>query len=468
MASTSQDQASGDVIPKASRKVVGLVDRTRREKITKKLISSTEVPVGERLTIRDTDTPGLELRISGGSRGGVKRWSVKYRVRGQAEQKRMKLGVCPPIDIDKARELAGAAKSMAANGEDPQLARLHEAAERQAKRVARVTVATMLRRYAAEGIRGTDKDHKKTVAQWFERYVIPAKLPGSERTFGERFIETDLNDVTAGDVNAVVVGIKNSGIPTTANRVLSQLKNAWKWALVPFCDQLTSNIATPVRKPYEGEKDNEGRALDTDELTPVWKASERLPAAFRDSFRVMLLTGQRREEVCNLRLSAVNLETGVWKQAKWENKAKRRHHLTLPATALEILRRIDRERGGMKPNEPFFVWNGKGIYGPWSTQLKKMRRWVDQEAKRELERWGLHSLRHTVRTGLSASGVDEHIAELVINHAIDDEMQKRYGHHHFLEQIAEALAAWERHLLAIVEKKALLAPQKRLRAPAAG
>jgi integrase len=39
--------------------------------------------------------------------------------------------------------------------------------------------------------------------------------------------------------------------------------------------------------------------------------AEKLAAPPKDAFRLLLLTGPRREEVCDLRLGAVSLETGV-------------------------------------------------------------------------------------------------------------------------------------------------------------
>jgi hypothetical protein len=106
----------------------------------------------------------------------------------------------------------------------------------------------------------------------------------------------------------------------------------------------------------------------------------------------------------------------------------------------------------MKTDDRFFVLDGGiDIYIPLGDPMPELRQWVDEAAKRNLEPWKLYSLRHTVRTGLSICKVAEHVAELVLNDAISDALAKRCGHALFVEAISDALAAWERRLLAIVE-----------------
>ena len=68
-----------------------------------------------------------------------------------------------------------------------------------------------------------------------------------------------------------------------------------------------------------------------------------------------------------------------------------------------------------------------------------------------LPRWTLHDLRRTVRTRMSKLGVKPHVAELVLNHiAHRSGVVGIYDHHDYQPEIAEALAKWEAHLLAIV------------------
>jgi hypothetical protein len=58
-----------------------------------------------------------------------------------------------------------------------------------------------------------------------------------------------------------------------------------------------------------------------------------------------------------------------------------------------------------------------------------------------------------VRTGLSKIGIKPHVAELVLNHTGHKAgIGGVYDHYDYEPEIAEALARWEQHLLAIVEE----------------
>ena len=61
----------------------------------------------------------------------------------------------------------------------------------------------------------------------------------------------------------------------------------------------------------------------------------------------MLLTGQRRQEVSQMRWSHLDLtpDKEKWKLPGWATKARREHHLPLSAPAVEILK------------EQLVIWN---------------------------------------------------------------------------------------------------------------
>ena len=69
--------------------------------------------------------------------------------------------------------------------------------------------------------------------------------------------------------------------------------------------------------------------------------------------------------------------------------------------------------------------------------------------KIELEQCGLHDLRRTGRTALSALRVQEMVSELVIAHAKRG-MHRVYDQHAYLAEKREALEMWETRLQQIV------------------
>jgi hypothetical protein len=62
-----------------------------------------------------------------------------------------------------------------------------------------------------------------------------------------------------------------------------------------------------------------------------------------------------------------------------------------------------------------------------------------------------------MRTGLSALGVQDRIAEMTIGHRVQG-LHKVYDLHSFLDERREALARWEKHLLGIVEPRPNVVP----------
>ena len=96
-------------------------------------------------------------------------------------------------------------------------------------------------------------------------------------------------------------------------------------------------------------------------------------------------------------------------------------------------------------------------------RLTELRRNAENPEKIKLADWRLHDLRRSMRTGLSALGVQDRIAEMTIGHKVQG-LHKVYDQHSFLEERRVALTRWERHLLGIVEER----PANLIRLPIAG
>lgn len=65
--------------------------------------------------------------------------------------------------------------------------------------------------------------------------------------------------------------------------------------------------------------------------------------------------------------------------------------------------------------------------------------------------WTPHDLRRTVRTGLGRLGVDRVIAELLIDHAISDELAQIYDHGDYWHVRVEAASRWADHVTGAIE-----------------
>ena len=64
--------------------------------------------------------------------------------------------------------------------------------------------------------------------------------------------------------------------------------------------------------------------------------------------------------------------------------------------------------------------------------------------------WTWHDLRRTVRTGMGRLGVQPHIGERVLNHAVGSEVARVYDLHRYLPEMRAALELWAAELERIV------------------
>ena len=68
-----------------------------------------------------------------------------------------------------------------------------------------------------------------------------------------------------------------------------------------------------------------------------------------------------------------------------------------------------------------------------------------------MPKWEPHDLRRTMRTGLGRLGVDRIIAELLLNHAISDELTAIYDRAEYWQQRVEVAARWANHVMGLIE-----------------
>jgi integrase len=115
--------------------------------------------------------------------------------------------------------------------------------------------------------------------------------------------------------------------------------------------------------------------------------------------RLLILTGQRREEIGRLRWSEITEATIRLPPERTKNK--RQHEIPLAPQAQAIIKRQSRQGE--------FVF-GKAGFTQWTDAKAALDRRV------ALEPWRLHDLRRTCATGMAELGVLPHLIEAVLNH----------------------------------------------------
>ena len=393
-------------------------------KLTDRFLASRKAPALGRTIYTDSTVPGLTFRVSAPTKSnseGRRDWLLRYRPRRQA-QKAVALGAYPAVSLSMARQRAGAIVAAAKRGIDLIAT---EEREEQAQRAAQAK-ARPLADIANEYL-----DSVKHLRSWCSIesrtrcHIIP-KL--GNKPVGE---------VTRADVVDFLDRLeRGEGFRHQVNRCRETLRAIFAYAIERELVTVNPIVGVSKRK-VETPRD---RTLTADELTALWMAIEKLPELPRAYFRVVLLTGARRNEVRGMAWSELDLDAGLWRLPAERTKNGRPFELPLSAPVLETLRTLPRI-GPM-----VFAFDGKR---PMTVHqlVERVRR------NAGLSNVRLHDLRRTLRTGLAELGVSFEVAERVLNHAMPG-LQAVYNRHSYAAEKRTALVLWAEHVLSLTTKRA--------------
>jgi integrase len=198
------------------------------------------------------------------------------------------------------------------------------------------------------------------------------------------------------------------------------------------------------RKTKAERLERPGRALEDWELPILWRAADGAGWPFGPYLQMLLLFGQRRSETSLMRWADVDLEAGEWRIPAEVTKSGRLHRVPLPPAAVAILRGLPRQA-----RSPYVFPGRHGAMTGWSKRLPRI---YAATAKASMAPWTPHDLRRTMRSGLGRLGVDQTIAELLLNHAISGELRQIYDREEYVQARFEAAKRWADHVLAEVSR----------------
>jgi integrase len=356
---------------------------------------------------------------------GRKVWTVRYRAR-DGRPRKLTLGPYPAVSLKEARRRALEAVGAVAGGADPAAAKQEYRATAKAEREAQIdTVESVAERFIERHAKRRTRDWKAT-----ERLL---------RTVVARWKGRRLSQITRAHVRDMIEGMVDR-TPVRANRTLSAFRKLCNWAIEN--DLIEHNPCDKVAA--QGVETSRDRVLDDDEIRRVWMSSEKLGYPFCPIVQLLMLTGQRRQEVAGLKWSELDLAAHVWRLAPSRTKNKRAHEVPLSDVAVKIIEALPRIEGNGD-----FVFSAVGR--PSSSTFAKAKTKIDAEVK-PLTPWVVHDLRRTVATAMQKLGVKLEVTENVLNHASGSRagvtgIYARYG---FEAEKRAALDAWARRLEAIV------------------
>jgi integrase len=240
-------------------------------------------PSGQRYSISDAVLPGLKVRVTD---KGAKSFVLWKRFGGAANPAARSLGRVGAITLAEAREKARGWLEQLIRGDDPAAT---ERARREAEQNKRdATFGVAFEDYLKRHVAGQRK------ARDVEREMRKDLMPH----WGNKPIAT----ITHRDVIRLVEGIVDRGAPRQAHCVLGHIKTFFGWAVERGIYGVQISPAAMI-KPGRliGEKKVRTRVLTDAELAAFWRATRRLSYPAGPLFRMLLMTGQRKNEIARAR-----------------------------------------------------------------------------------------------------------------------------------------------------------------------
>jgi integrase len=391
-----------------------------RVKLTKTLVDALEAPGKGQAFVWDSDIPGFGVRITS---TGTKSWIVQMRVRG-GKERRMTVGLCNKVPLDKARTEAKKFLATADLGHDP----------------------AQERREAREVKPDTDPLFGDFADRWLDEVVAKRNRPGTEkhrRLLVKNHLKPHLGDKRLSEVSRKDIEDMHHAVsekyPVAANRAVSACSaiftTAVRWGL------LERNAAFNAHRNGE-----EGREcfLNPAQVKALFKVLGESPAQdSADVVRLALLTGARVGEVFAMRWEQLNLEAGVWLKPAATTKQKKVHRVPLSAPTVAVLkRRLPSKKGGAfkesklvrsaKKGNPW-VFPGEGVDGHM-TSIRSF--WAAVCKRSKIKETRINDLRHTFASLLVSSGESLPVIGALLGHT-QAKTTSRYAHL-FDEKLREA------------------------------
>lgn len=388
---------------------------TRNRTLTARFVETAAPPKSGRVEYCDAALPGFRFRVTA---NGVRSFSLVYRDVDRVQ--RRLTWTWPGYPLTKARGAAQAALRAVAEGKRP-------ATDKQIARAAVAlpgTVDALCDAYVARYL-------EKQVRRW---RAAQGEIDNHVR---RHLGALRLAEIERGHVRAMLAAIEPAA-PVAANRALQRTRALFRWAIDN--DLAATDPTIGVKRPTK--ETPAARVLSDDELAAVWRATAGLAYPGREFARLLILTGQRRDDVRLMHWGELDLERGDWVIPAARYKSARAHLVPLTAATVELLAAIPcRDAGGFVLSPA----GGAGAYG----NVTRPKRVLDKASG--VVDWTWHDLRRTLRTGLSRLGIRPDIAERVIGHSVGGRLGMTYDTHEYRAEKLTALEAWGRHLVELID-----------------
>jgi integrase len=362
---------------------------------------------GVRHDLSDPAHRGLWLRVS---KTGRKTWALRARDR-TGKPHWFNLGDHPTMGLADARRAADETRVAVRQGANP-------IAERRAERQAPPpppqpppvnTLAAVLALYDAQ--RGRD------LKSWVHsrKRVVRVFAPLLSRA---------VQSLTAADFQ---IAADSFPARQSASFAVRTVRPVLRWAARRgYCARALVEFEQPVAVRKRS------RALNRAELAALLPVLNDGPKAHGQCLRFILYTCCRLGEATGACWGDINWHTATWTIPRERQKSDHMHVVPLSRQALALLR--ERMPEGVAPGDLIFASDAGSTLGNWDRAGK----WFQERAG--VAGWTRHDLRRSAATAMGELGVDPHVIECCLGHAvIHTGLASVYNRSRYLAQTAAAL-----------------------------
>lgn len=385
-------------------------------KLTEVSVAGITVPAGKaEIIVFDAALPGFGVRklVSGRAT-----YMVKYEIAGR--QRKVTLGVVVPGKCAEMRHKAADILSKARLGRDT-AGELKAAAKARSVATMRELIPRFLK--AKEG-RGSAEYHYQ-LSLFLNRYWQPLH-------------KFETSEIERRHIVVVLDKLAGAHGKVGADRAKSALSVFFAWS-IEHGYRDTNPAANISKRAASGSRE---RVLTQPELIAVWNACGDAWEYGR-IVRLLILTGQRREEIGGLMWPEVNFDKAQIELPPARTKNKRPHLIPLSDEAVAILKAIPRWAG-----RDLAFGSGAGGFSGWS----KAKQHIDAKLP-GMAQWRVHDLRRTFVTMISEQGfAPPHVVEALVNHVSGSKagIAGVYNRAVYAAEKRQALDLWSAHIGALV------------------
>jgi len=389
------------------------------------------------------------------------------------------IGAYPKMTLATARARAIEFDRLMSDGADPII--VEEERERERARKRADTVAAV----AAEFV-------KRHVKRLRSAEGIEATL---ERLVLAKWRDKPITSIARRDVRELIDEVEAERGPYMARNTFALVRKLFRWAVARDEYGLEQSPCAGLEvKDLVGDAVARDRILTDNELRYLWRATtagvadppskkknssdddpQPLAYPFGPFFRLLLLSGQRRNEVAEMTWSEIDDHERVWLIPAQRMKGKRPHEVPLTKAMVELLdacreaqreevrraaRHDERDEAKAQPLGEFVFSTTLGLkaisgFGKVKDRLDEVMATLQAKGeptaatKPGRDSWRLHDLRRTARTGMAAAGIKSHVAERVLAHA-QPGIEGVYDRHEYRDEKRAGLQAWQDRLSNIV------------------